>query len=126
MLPLFLSLFCLAVIIAVPTYLKRRGKPAPEIQRGRPDGCCGQHAVCEKEELMKALSEPVEYFDDEHLDDFRGRTADSYCPQEEDVFREVLYTMPESEVADWLRSLQLRHIELPNGLKDEAMMLRGE
>lgn len=87
--------------------------------------CCGQHAVCEKELLMKAASEPVEYFDDEELDRFIGRAADAYTAEEEDEFREVLYTTLTHEVGDWLRSLQLRGIELPEGLRDEALMLIG-
>ena len=73
--------------------------------------------------MLKAVTEPIEYFDDEHLDDFRERRSDSYCPQEEDLFREVLYTMPQNEVADWVRSLHLRHIELPDGVKDEVMVM---
>ena len=85
--------------------------------------CCGQHAVCEKELLLKAAGEPIEYFDDEELDRFRGRSANDYSPQEEEEFREVLYTMFPQEVGDWLRSLQLRAIELPEGLRDEALML---
>ena len=85
--------------------------------------CCGQHAVCEKELLMKAVAEPIEYFDDEELDRFRGRRGDDYTQEEEDEFREVLYTMLTREVSDWLRSLQLRGIELPEGLRDEAVML---
>lgn len=87
--------------------------------------CCGQHAVCEKELLMKAASEPIEYFDDEELDRFIGRAADAYTAEEEDEFREVLYTTLTHEVADWLRSLQLRGIELPDGIRDEALMLIG-
>ncbi len=96
--------------------------PAPKGEAW--DGiCCGQHAVCEKELLMRAATEPVEYFDDEELDRFRGRSADSYNADEEDEFREVLYTTLTREVADWLRSLQLRGIELPEALRDEALML---
>ncbi len=85
--------------------------------------CCGQHAVCEKELLMKAATAPIDYFDDEELDRFQGRPADSYTEAEEEEFREVLYTTLTHEVGDWLRSLQLRGIELPESLRDEALML---
>lgn len=85
--------------------------------------CCGQHAVCEKELLMKAAAEPIDYYDDEELDRFQGRTADAYTEAEEEEFREVLYTTLPREVGDWLRSLQLRGIELPESLRDEALML---
>lgn len=88
--------------------------------------CCGQHAVCEKELLMKAATKPIEYFDDEELDRFRRRSADSYTDDEIDEFREVLYTTLRNEVSDWLRSLQLREIELPEQLREEALMLTEE
>ena len=96
---------------------------AGESARGESFICCGQHAVCEKELLMKAAAEPIDYFDDEELDRFRGRRADSYSEAEEEEFREVLYTTLTREVGDWLRSLQLRGIELPEGLRDEALMM---
>lgn len=88
--------------------------------------CCGQHVVCEKELLMKAAAEPIEYFDDEELDRFRGRASDAYTAEEEEEFREVLYTTLTREVGDWLRSLQLRGIELPEGVRDEALMMIDE
>jgi len=75
---------------------------------------------------MKAATEPIVYFDDEELDRFRGRDADSYTAAEEEEFREVLFTMFTREVTDWLQSLQLRGIELPTGVKDEAMMIVSE
>lgn len=88
--------------------------------------CCGQHAVCEKELLLHAVAEPVDYFDDEELDRFRGRASDAYTPEEEEEFREVLMTTLTREVGDWLRSLELRGIHLPDGVKDEALLLMNE
>jgi hypothetical protein len=88
--------------------------------------CCGQHEVCEKESLLAAVSKEIEYYEDEELDRFRGRTGDAYLPDEIEEFREVLYTMREDEVAGWVRSLQLREVELPDALKDEVCMIVGE
>jgi hypothetical protein len=34
--------------------------------------------------------------------------------------------MREDEVAGWVRSLQLREVELPDALKDEVCMIVGE
>ena len=81
--------------------------------------CCGLHEVCEKESL-RAL-EDVEYYEDEELDRFRGRTT--YSDEEIEEFREVLYTMRPEEVAAWSRSLTLRGINVPDQLKDELFML---
>ena len=88
--------------------------------------CCGQHEVCEKESLLAAVSKEIEYYEDEELDRFRGRAGDAYLPDEIDEFREVLYTMREDEVAGWVRSLQLRQVELPDDLKDEVCLIVGE
>ena len=38
----------------------------------------------------------------------------------------VLYTMQDIDVAGWVRSLQLRGIELPDDLKDEVFLIIGE
>jgi hypothetical protein len=88
--------------------------------------CCGQHETCEKDSLLAAVSKNVEYYNDEELDRFRGRTSDGYSEAETEEFREVLYTMKEAEVAGWVRSLQLRAVELPDGVKDEVFLIVGE
>ncbi len=88
--------------------------------------CCGQHETCEKDSLLAAVSKDVEYYEDEELDRFRGRGGDEYSDEEAEEFRYVMLTMREDEVAGWLRSLQLRMVELPDQLKDEAFMIVGE
>ena len=86
--------------------------------------CCGQHEVCEKESLLAAVSRDIVYYDDEELDRFRGRTI--YDEEEIEEFREVLYTMRSDEVAGWVRSLELRQINLPDEIKDEVFLIVGE
>lgn len=90
------------------------------------DECCGQHQICEKESLLAAVSKQIEYYDDEELDSFKGRSSDTYTSKEIEEFRDILYTMKEEEVAGWSRSLQLRGIELPDELKDEVFLIVGE
>lgn len=93
------------------------------MQRAIDFECCGQHEVCEKESL-RAADLDIEYYEDEELDRYRGRTT--YSEEEVEEFREVLYTMRPDEVAGWLRSLELRRVNLPDELKDEAFMIVGE
>ena len=88
--------------------------------------CCGQHETCERDSLLAAVSKKIEYYDDEELDRFRGVEADAYDEDAVNEFRDVLYTLQEIEVAGWLRSLQLRAINLPDELKDEAFLIVGE
>ena len=88
--------------------------------------CCGQHEVCEKESLLAAISKQIEYYDDEELDRFRGREGNDYTDAETEEFRNVLYTMRSEEVAGWVRSLQLRQVNLPDDVKDEVFLIVGE
>ena len=81
--------------------------------------CCGLHEVCEKDGLRTA-GEDIEYYEDEELDRFRGRTT--YSEEEVEEFREVLYTMRTDEVEGWLHSLKARQVILPDELKDEVFL----
>ena len=99
---------------------------AEEAQELVTDECCGQHETCERDSLLAAVSKKIEYYDDEELDRFRGVEADAYDEDAVNEFRDVLYTLQEIEVAGWLRSLQLRAINLPDELKDEAFLIVGE
>ena len=55
-----------------------------------------------------------------------GREGNAYTEEETELFRDVLYTTRDDEVAGWVRSLQLRGIELPDELKDEVFLIIGE
>ena len=98
----------------------------PSIKQVEDMECCGQHETCEKESLLSAVSRQIEYYNDEELDRFRGVESDSYTSEDIEEFREVLYTMRDDEVAGWVRSLQLRAVELPDELKDEDFLIVGE
>lgn len=99
---------------------------SPTLQQLRDMQCCGQHEVCERDSLLAALSKQIEYYDDEELDDYAGRHSDAYSESETDQFREVFYSMREDDVPGWVRSLHLRDVELPDGLKDEVVMVLNE
>ena len=98
----------------------------PSVSQVEDMECCGQHEVCEKDSLLAALSREIEYYNDEELDRFRGRSGCDYSEEECEEFREVFYTMRDDEVAGWVRSLQLRSLELPDDVKDEVLMVVGE
>ena len=88
--------------------------------------CCGMHLTCEKDSLLADVSDTVDYFDDEELDRFAGREADSYTPDELEEFRDVLLTLIPSDIAPWARSIQLRGITLPAEVRDELLMIVAE
>lgn len=85
--------------------------------------CSGENALCEQECMMEAATKPVEYFNDEELDQYKGRAAEDYTDEEADEFREVMETMRQDEVKAWNRSLILREINMPNQIKDEYILL---
>ncbi|HOU67241.1 MAG TPA: phospholipase [Paludibacteraceae bacterium] len=103
------------------TQVEETSKP----KRNDIDGCCGAHEVCEKETLLNAKVQP-DYYDDEELDAYVGRPSNSYNMDEQKQFEDIFYTLKEYDVAGWLRSLQLRNIELPDSLKDEALLVVSE
>ena len=74
---------------------------------------------------MEAATQPVEYFDDEELDVFRGRRSDEYTDEEIQQFAYILDTMQPTDVRPWTRSLTLRGIEVPDELKDELFLRLG-
>ena len=106
---------------------QERETPIPTIdlrtKQERDSGCCGQHEVCEKDSLISAFTEKAEYFDDEELDRFQFRDADSFSSSEVDEFREVFYSVLDEEKPRWVRSMQTRNIQIPNQMKDEILMI---
>lgn len=132
---LIISLIALALVAATAGIIRNR-KLQKKIDRGELDAmpevqevdaeCCGQHEICERDSLLAAVSKQIEYYDDEELDQFIGKAGDAYTEEETEMFRDVLYTTLDVEVAGWVRSLQLRGIELPDDLKDEVFLIIGE
>ena len=98
-------------------------EPVEEAIEDDGEECCGEHEVCEKGRIKRALRTDIEYFDDEELDRYRGTAPEEYDDDAVEEFREVLYTMHPSEIEDWLKSLELREVALPDALKDELFML---
>lgn len=88
--------------------------------------CCGMHMTCEKDSLLAAVSEKPEYYEDEELDRFAGKSADAYAPDEIEEFRDVLLTLRPDDIAPWARSLQLRGITLPTEVREELLMIVAE
>ncbi len=84
------------------------------------------HITCEKDSLLASVSPEIVYYDDEELDAFKGRGADSYTDEEIEQFRDVLLTLLPEDIAGWGRSIQLRGIELPSSVREELLMIVAE
>ena len=132
---IILSIFVLGIVAAIAGYFRNR-KLQKMLERGEiteipepaeiPEECCGQHETCERDSLLAAVSKQIEYYDDEELDRFSGRTPESYTEEEIAEFSDIFYTLQETDVAGWVRSLQLRNIAVPDELKDEIILIVGE
>ncbi len=126
MLYLFLSLIALGVFSALYAIVTNRNREeSPVVQADSCATCNGENDKCEQECMMEAATKPIEYFDDEELDAFKGRSSDSYTDEEVEQFSYVMNTMPQEEIKDWCRSLHMRGIEIPDQLKDEVYMMMG-
>ena len=124
---------CMVVFIVVATELRERRrskqretdvntKTAQAATVSPEAECCGRHAICEKNSLLSSKPE-ITYYDDEELDALSGRDTATYTNEEEEQVRDVFSTLKEEDIAGWLRSLQLRGIELPDDIKEEALMI---
>lgn len=115
---------CLAAFLGIISH--KNGEEAPIAEGVSCNTCNGENTKCEQECMMEAATKEIEYYDDEELDQFKGRASDEYSEEEVGQFSEVLYTMKPNEVAGWNRSLILRGINLPNSIKDEVIAFLGE
>jgi hypothetical protein len=91
-------------------------------QRSEDDGCCGEHLVCERETLLQTNAK-VEYYDDEELDTLIGIPADDYTKEQYQMIRDVFDTLQAKDVPGWVRSIQLRNIQLPLDIREEALLI---
>ena len=90
--------------------------------RNEDDGCCGEHLVCERETLLQTNAK-VEYYDDEELDALSGIPAEDYTEKQYQMIREVFNTLQAKDVPGWVRSIQLRNIQLPLDIREEALLI---
>jgi hypothetical protein len=86
------------------------------------EGCCGEHLVCERETLLQTNAK-VEYYDDEELDTLIGIPAENYTEEQYQMIREVFNTLQAKDVPGWVRSIQLRNIQLPLDIREEALLI---
>ena len=123
---LLISLIVIAAIAFLSTWIgqklsvhkgEKKPKPAEPMEE-----CCGAHEICETN-LTNKMSEEILYYEDEELDLYKNYKEEDYNDDQIDEFREVLYSLKEGEIEGWLRSLELRKIELPPVIKSELVFM---
>ena len=130
MIPLLLFI-ALGLFILVAFELRAR-KKSGEIEQKQPsdvsnsDGeCCGQHLVCERETLLQTNAH-IDYYDDEELDALADIAPEQYTESQYQMLREVFDSLSEKDVPGWCRSIQLRRIQLPQDIREEALLIVRE
>ena len=123
---LIIILVLFGLVLMLTTYISRRKKTVEtEITINEDGECCGAHEVCDRESLLSAGAN-VEYFDDENLDALADVQPEKFTDDQLDQLSDVFYTLRESDVAAWLRSLQVRRIQLPLELREQALLIVSE
>lgn len=117
-----ISLVLLAVFVSIFKKKEQINGTAANNKVVSDGECCGKHAVCQKQRLAELAAKKELYYEDEELDKYAGRPSDSYNEQEIEEFRYVLNTLKPEEISQWLESLTVRGVTVPDELKDEAYM----
>lgn len=128
MIPLILFIALGLLILVAFEWRARKAKKTnqPESIVQPNDGeCCGQHLVCERESLLQTNAQ-IEYYDDEELDALADIAPQNYTREQYQAIREVFNSLKEKDVPGWCRSIQLRHIELPQDIREEALLIVRE
>ena len=68
----------------------------------------------------------AEYCDDENLDVLADVQTDKVTEDQRNQLSGGCYTLRESDVAAWRRSLQIRRIQLPLELREQALLIVSE
>ena len=98
----------------------------PPVQ-GCADEGCGLRPICPSEQILAGeCKQEVIYYDDEELDAYAGRGADDYTPEEEEQWRDVLYTLQPTDRLGWGQSIKHRGLVMPAAIRQEFMQLAGE
>ena len=131
MIPLIAFIVLVVVVLVLIEIRERRRakKPTANSQQPtaeqRPEGCCGEHLVCERETLLQTNAK-IDYYDDEELDSLAGVDPSDFTAEQHQAIREVFSTLNEADVPGWCRSLQLRDITLPPDIREEALLIVRE
>lgn len=95
--------------------------------RGCADEGCGLRSICPSEQLLAGeCKQEITYYDDEELDAFAGRSENGYTPDEEEQWRDVLYTLRPADLLGWGQSIKHRGLVMPSAIREEFMQLAAE
>ena len=126
-----IAVLTIVIIVLIDHFVNKKDKYTSPSNKTEETDCDGQSSEscgsCTEDcILFNKVTKPIEYFDDEELDAYKGKTGDQYTEEETEIFRNIFETLKENEVRDWVNSLQQRSIELPDSLKDEIFLILND
>ena len=128
----WLMIIVVGVLVVILTlaglYIRKVNSETPEPEtktKTIPEDCCGAHAVCERDSLLTKTDEII-YFDDEELDEIAGIPSEEMTETQRKMIEDVFFTLREQDVAGWIRSTQLRNINLPDDIREQALFIVSE
>ena len=96
-------------------------------RQGCADEGCGLRSICPSEQLLAGeCKQEITYYEDEELDAFAGRNENEYTPEEEEQWRDVLYTLQPADLLGWGQSIKHRGLVMPAAIREEFMHLAAE
>lgn len=96
-------------------------------RQGCADETCGLRSICPSEQLLAGeCKQEITYYDDEELDAFKDREEGSYTPEEEEQWRDVLYTLQPGDLLGWGQSIKHRGLVMPTAIREEFLQLAAE
>ena len=121
---ILLAIVAILLLTLIFTLLFKKNNEVPPAEIISEE-CCGAHEICEDDRLVVS-NDTIEYYNDEELDRFTKYPEINYSLNDIEEFRNVLLTLQEKEVAGWIRSIQLRQINLPIEIREEALLIVSE
>ena len=95
--------------------------------QGCADEACGLRSICPSEQILAGeCKQEVTYYEDEELDAFAGRGEDEYTPDEQEQWRDVLYTLQPADLLGWGQSIKHRGLVMPAAIRQEFLQLASE
>jgi len=125
-----------AVVWLIDRLFYHKDEQAPDAQsemqasptaQGCTDESCGIRPICPSEQILAGeCRQQVTYYDDEELDQFAGRADSDYTAQEEEQWRDVLYTLLPQDLIGWGQSIKHRGLTMPAAIREEFLQLAAE
>ena len=121
---LFLFILCLIIFFFISFTRKNNALIIEDVSETI-SKCCGAHSVCEQDTLLSS-SNIISYYNDVDLDVLAGISPVNFTDEQLKLLSDVFFSLKESDTAGWLRSLQMRNIQLPVELREQALLIVSE